>query len=291
MGIAFRIQDCRGDWAVVTGASAGIGEAYARRLAALGLNLMLVARREALLQALADELAQAHGVRVVAVALDLSSPGAGAVLSSRLGQLGEARLRLVVNNAGCGRWGRFEADHAARYAEIVRLNCAAMVEVTAALLPALTRSTPSALVNVSSQAAYQPVPYMAVYAASKAFVQSFSQALFEELAAAGVLVQTLVPAPTATEFDRLAGAYSSALIGRGAPQDVVATSLSGFERGTAVAGNARGLWKQRLFVGLCKPEFVIRQVGKMFRPPSNLTAKRLLTTHQTAHGRFRSPRS
>jgi len=268
MSIEFRLQDCKGDWAVVTGASAGIGQAYARELAARGMNLVLVARREALRQALADELAQAHRVRVVPVVLDLSSPGAGEVLAQRIGQLGEVRLRLVVNNAGCGRWGPFAAEDAERYAEIVRLNCAAMVEVTAALLPGLKRSAPSALVNVSSQAAYQPVPYMAVYGASKAFVQSFSQALFEELGAAGVLVQTLVPAPTATEFDRRARAYASTLVGRGAPADVVSASLTGLERGAAVATNVKGLWKQRLFAGLFSPEFVARQVARMFRPPS-----------------------
>jgi hypothetical protein len=268
MGNVFRLQDCSGGWAVVTGASAGIGQAFARQLAARGLNLVLVARREALLQALADELAKAHRVRVVPVALDLSSPGAGETLARHVDRLGEARLRLVVNNAGCGRWGPFTTEEAGRYAETVRLNCAAMVEVTAALLPGLKRSAPSALVNVSSQAAYQPVPYMAVYGASKAFVQSFSQALFEELAPAGVLVQTLVPAPTATEFDQRAGAYTSAVVGRGSPEAVVSASLAGLERSAAVASNAKGLWKQRLFAGLFRPEFVVRQVGKMFRPPS-----------------------
>lgn len=267
MAVVFRVQDCGGHWAVVTGASAGIGQAYARRLAAIGMNLVLVARREPLLQALADELAQAHGVRVVPVALDVSSPGAGETLSRRIDELGDARLRLVVNNAACGLWGPFSGGDTARHAEIVRLNCAAMVDVTAALLSQLTRSAPSALVNVSSQAAYQPLPYMAVYGASKAFVQSFSLALFEELAPVGILVQTLVPAPTATEFDQRAGAYTSTVVGRGAPEDVVAASLAGLERGTAVASNAKGLWKQRLFAGLFRPEFVVRQVARMFRPP------------------------
>lgn len=268
MATAFRLQDCGGAWAVVTGASAGIGRAYARELAARGMNLVLVARRDPLLLALADELAPAHGVRVVPMAMDLSAPGAGEALLGRIEELGDVRLRLVVNNAACGRWGPYSSDQAARYGEIVRLNCGAMVDVTAALLPRLTRSAPSALVNVSSQAAYQPVPFMAVYGASKAFVQSFSLALFEELAPAGVLVQTLIPAPTATEFDQRAGAYTSSVVGRGAPEDVVAASLAGLERGAAVASNAKGLWKQRLFAGLFRPEFVVRQVARMFRPPA-----------------------
>ena len=268
MATAFRLQDCGGAWAVVTGATAGIGRAYARELAARGMNLVLVARREPLLRALADELAQAHRVRVVPVALDLAFPGAGEVLSRRIDELGDVRLCLVVNNAACGRWGPYASDQAGRYAEIVRLNCGALIDVTAALLPQLTRSVPSALVNVSSQAAYQPVPYMAAYGASKAFVQSFSLALFEELRTVGVLVQTLVPAPTVTEFDQRAGAYSSTLVERGRPEEVVAASLAGLERGAAVAGNAKGLWKQRLFAGLFHPEFVVRQVATMFRPPA-----------------------
>jgi len=267
--MAFRLHHQRGAWAVVTGASAGIGQAFARELAAQGMNLLLVARRRPLLQALADELAAAHRVQVEALPLDLLSPGAGERLARELdARLGDARLGVVVNNAGSGRWGPFVPDEAERYAGIVRLNCAATVEVAAAMLPRLARSAPSVLVNVSSQAAYQPVPYMAVYGASKAFVQSFSQALFEELAPAGVLVQTLVPAPTATEFDQRAGAYASALAARGTPQEVVAASLADLDKGVCVASNVQGLWKQRLFAGLFSPAFVTRQVAKMFRPPA-----------------------
>ena len=112
------------------------------------------------------------------------------------------------------------------------------------------------------------MPYMAVYAASKAFVQSFNQALFAELAPAGVLMQTLVLAPTATDFDRQSGAYASALIELGSTVAVVTAALAGLEGGAAVASNTTGLWKQRLFAGLFSPEFVVRQVAKMFRPPA-----------------------
>ena len=110
---------------------------------------------------------------------------------------------------------------------------------------------------------------MAVYAASKAFVHSFSQALHEELSDKGVLVQTLVPGPTATEFDRLAGAYTSALTARGSTADVVTASLAGLDGGAIVAGNAKGLWKQRLFAGLFPPRAVVREVAKLFRPPAS----------------------
>jgi short-subunit dehydrogenase len=263
----FRLAQCEGDWALVTGASAGIGREFALQLAARGVNVIVVARREPLLHALAIEIEQAHRVRVLPLALDLSKPGAGQSIRTRLEELGDIRLCVVVNNAACGRWGPFETTDANRYAELVQLNCAAVVAVTAALLPMLKQSAPSALINVSSQAAYQPVPYMAVYAASKAFVQSFSQALYAELAPARVLVQTLVPAPTVTDFDQQAGAYASAVIERGSTVAVVAAALAGLEKGAAIASNKPGLWKQRLFAGLFSPEFVVRQVAKMFRPP------------------------
>jgi short-subunit dehydrogenase len=125
------------------------------------------------------------------------------------------------------------------------------------------------VINVSSAAAYQPVPFMAVYAASKAFVQSFSQALHGEWKEHGILVQTLVPGPTATEFDAKAGAYESALTERDAPADVVRAALAGLERDVPVVNAAKGTYKQRVFAGLAPHAMVIREVGKMFRPPES----------------------
>lgn len=263
----FKLADCAGHWAVVTGASSGIGCAYARQLAARGLHLLLVARSEPALQALADELARSHGVRAEAAALDLTAPAAAPALAARVDALAPAGLRLLVNNAGCGQWGRFDAAPAGRLDEIVRLNCAAVVALTEALLPALRRAAPAALVNVSSQAALQPVPYMAVYAASKAFVHSFGLALHEELAADGIHVQTLVPGPTATDFDHRAGAYASQVSARGRAEDVAAASLAALNRRRALAASVGGLWKQRLAAALLPPEVLLREVAKRFRPP------------------------
>ena len=265
----FKLADCAGHWALVTGASAGIGCAYAQQLAARGLHLLLVARSEPPLRALADELARSHGVRAEVAALDLTAPGAAAALARRADALAPSGLRLLVNNAGCGQWGRFDAAPPGRLAEIVQLNCAAVVALTEALLPALARAAPAALVNVSSQAALQPLPYMAVYAASKAFVHSFSLALHEELAATGVHVQTLVPGPTETEFDRRAGAYASQVSSRGRPEDVAAASLAALDGQRALAASVGGLWKQRLAAALLPPEFLLRQVAKIFRPPAD----------------------
>ena len=183
-----------------------------------------------------------------------------------LQQLGCTPLRLLINNAGAGAWGPFEQAQTSRYSEIIALNVAAVVETTAALLPELRRHTPSAVLNVSSQAAYQPVPYMAVYAATKAFVHSFSLALRQEMSECGVLVQALVPGPTETDFDRRAGAYDAAPMARGVPAAVAEAGLDGLERGSAVIGNATGLWRQRLFAGLLPHDMLLREVAKLFRP-------------------------
>jgi hypothetical protein len=150
---------------------------------------------------------------------------------------------------------------------MLRLNTWAIVALCHELLPHLSSFPSSVIVNVSSSACYQPVPYMAVYAASKAFVQSFSQALYGEWNERGVLVQTLVAGPTATEFDDIAGAYQSAVQHRGTPQEVVQASLAHLAKGAPVATHARGTYKQRLFAGLFPPAIVISAVARMFQPP------------------------
>lgn len=269
--MSFHLNDIKGGWAVVTGASAGIGRAYALALARHGMNLVLVARRQAELEAVAAEARTISGMAAQALALDLAAPGAAAqvlqVVQQAEASVRGSRLRLLVSNAGSGRWGAHDAAQLERYAEVLSLNVNALVALTTTLLPTLQANPPSAVVHVSSQAAYQPVPYMAVYGASKAFVHHFSLALHEELRGQGVLVQTLVPGPTATEFDAKAGAYESKVVQRGSPDAVVQASLAALNRGDAVATNASGIWKQRLFAGLAPPAMVVREVGKMFAPP------------------------
>jgi short-subunit dehydrogenase len=261
-----KVDELRGEWALVTGASAGIGREFCRQLAERGVNLVIVARREERLRALAGALSDELNIRVLVIAEDLSVPGAAARIAARTAQEG-VRIRLLVNNAAFGRWGRFESATVATYNEMLQANITAVVELTHVFLNELAAVTPSAIVNVASGAAYQPVPYMAVYAASKAFVLNFSEALYGEWSARGVLVQTLVPGPTESEFDQVAGAYASAISGRGSPAKVVQDSIAALERGDPVALNARGTFKQRFFAGLFPPKVVISQVAKMFRPP------------------------
>jgi short-subunit dehydrogenase len=262
-----KLAEAAGHWALVTGASSGIGREFAIQLAEKGMNVVLVARRLERLEALAVQLRDKHGVQVEAIGADLTQPGAVGQVKERLGRAG-IRIRLLCNNAAFGRWGRFENTPAALYQEMIELNTTAVVAMCHGFLDDLASFPSSLVINVSSPASYQPVPYMAVYAASKAFVQSFSQALHGEWKDRGILVQTLVPGPTESEFDTTALAYDSALTRRDTPEQVVRASLARLDPAQPVVAAAKGTYKQRFFAGLFPPSMVIREVGKMFTPPS-----------------------
>ncbi|HSD80483.1 MAG TPA: SDR family oxidoreductase [Solirubrobacteraceae bacterium] len=214
----------------MTGASSGIGEAFARRLARDGFDLLLVARRRPRLERLARELAEAHGATVDVLAADLTRAAPLRALEARLE--GEARLELLVNSAGRGEFGRLaESPREALDAEL-RLNALALLRVAhAALRPMLARRR-GAVVNVSSTAAFVPCPHYAVYGASKAFVNSLSEALHEELRGTGVRVQALCPGLTHTEIFESAGVDVSSLPGFlwMTPEAVVDASLAALER-------------------------------------------------------------
>ena len=259
------LDDCKGHWAVVTGASSGIGQEFSDQLAARGINVVLVARRTSRLEELAARLVRGHGVRAVAETIDLSIPGSGTRLRESV-RARDVRIRLLCNCAAFGRWGHIEAQPIATYDEMIRVNLNAVVELCLAFLQDLASYPSSAIINVSSVAALQPVPYMAVYAATKAFMQSFSQALYEEWRERGVYVQTLTPGPTATEFDDIAGAYESAIKRRAAPRDVVRESLRRLGQAAPVVYPARGAFKQRLLAALVPPRIFLKEAGKLFRP-------------------------
>lgn len=193
-----------GGAALVTGASAGIGEAFARALAARGMDLVLVARRNERLVALARELSARHGVRADAVAHDLARPDVHRSLPAAVAELG-VDVGLLVNNAGFGAYGPFaEADIEAQ-ARMVDLNCRAPVLLTHAFLPAMLARGTGGIVIVASIAAYQPAPFLATYGATKAFDLMLGEALWAELRGQGIAVLALSPGSTPTEFQRVAG--------------------------------------------------------------------------------------
>jgi short-subunit dehydrogenase len=190
---------------LVTGASAGIGEHLARRLAARGYGLVLAARRDARLQALRGELEQAHGVVVTTEAVDLADADARDALVGRLRAEGGREITGVCNNAGFGSIGPAVDVPLERDRRMLRLNVEALQQLTQAFLPRMVEQGVGAVLNVASTAAHQPVPGMAGYAATKAFVQSYSEAVHAELEGTGVSVTTLVPGFTRTEFGVAAG--------------------------------------------------------------------------------------
>jgi short-subunit dehydrogenase len=188
---------------MVTGASAGIGTAFAERLARDGYDLVLVARRRERLEELAKRLRESHRVDVEVLPADLVD--AGELLGVERRAAAVPGLDLLVNNAGFGTVGFFhEIDPDAEEREIL-LNDVALVRLTRAVLPGMVERGHGAIVNVSSMAGFQPSPYNATYAATKAFVNSFSEAVAEELRGTGVLVQALCPGFTRTEFQEVAG--------------------------------------------------------------------------------------
>jgi uncharacterized protein len=220
---------------VITGASAGLGEGFARALAAKKRNLMLVARREERLAALAVELAERYGVRVETLALDLAAPGAGEALMAAVGEAG-GTVDTLINNAGFGLRGRFDQLDLARQRQMIDLNCTVLVELCHRVLPGMIARRRGGILNVASTAAFQPGPWMAVYYATKAFVLSFSEALHEEAKPHGVHVSALCPGPTRTEFGDVASMADSALFERFAagPEGVIRDGLAALEANRAV---------------------------------------------------------
>jgi uncharacterized protein len=197
------------DLALITGASSGIGLELARVHAEHGGDMILVARREDRLAAFADELRGEHGRTVYVLARDLSEPGAAAALMADLDRA-DLRPAILINNAGFGYHGCFHAQDLARNARMVRLNITALMELTGLLAPRLVRAGRGRILNVGSTAGFVPGPNQAVYFATKAFVNSFSQAIAAELRGTGVTVTVLCPGPTASEFARAADVEGTA---------------------------------------------------------------------------------
>jgi short-subunit dehydrogenase len=213
---------------VITGASSGIGAAFAREFAQRGSEVVLVARRRERLEALAAEITHDTGARATVVEQDLAQPDAGRALKAELDRLGIS-ASSVVNNAGFGVHGPLALADPAALSAMIRLNVEALVDVTRSLLPDLIDAGRGALINVASNAGYQPVPGMATYAATKAFVLSFTEALWHELKGTGVRVLAISPGPTRTEFFDVVGSMESPGTLQ-APEQVVSTAMAALAR-------------------------------------------------------------
>src|SRR5216684_3698261 len=184
---------------LITGASSGIGEAFARKLAARGHNLLLVARSEDKLITLCNELGRARSIRAQYVAIDLSEKDAPARLFEET-KSRDLQIDFLINNAGFGSMGDFAKLPLDRELNMIDLNVRALVELTHRFLQPMRERKGGTIINVASTAGFQPVPFMAVYAATKAFVLSFTEALWEENRPLGIKVMALCPGVTETGF-------------------------------------------------------------------------------------------
>ena len=228
---------------LITGASSGIGEAFARRLAVDGHDLFLVARSEDKLRDLCTEMVAAHGVKAQYFALDLTEPGADARCFAETERLG-LEIDLLINNAGFGSMGDFAKLDIERELDMIRLNIGALVGLTHRYLGPMRDRRKGTIINISSGAGFQPIPFMATYAATKAFVTAFSEAIAEENRPFGIEVIAVCPGSTETPF------FETGNVGREfnakgmeTPEQVVETALSAIGSGKAKVVSG---WKNRL---------------------------------------------
>lgn len=236
--------------ALITGASGGIGEAFARRLAAEGLDLVLVARSRDRLEKLARELRKSCGVRAEVIKADLAEPEPGAPLRDAVERL-DMQVDLLVNNAGFGNTGHFHKLEATRDQEMIMVNVAALLDITHAFLPAMLESGRGGIVNIASLAAFQPTPYMTSYGATKAFVLSFSEGLWGEYHDRGIRVLCVCPGPVDSGFFEASGKPETRAMSRRMmlkPQRVVDDALVALEKERMVV--VPGGFTQNVMAGL-----------------------------------------
>ncbi|MEO8736951.1 MAG: SDR family oxidoreductase [Edaphobacter sp.] len=189
----------KGSYALITGASKGLGSAYAKALAERGANLVLVARSLEQLEKLAVDLRSKHGVRVETIQADLTDLSAVGDIARRLAQL-HIRIDLLINNAGAGLSGRFVGHTLENEISQINLNVHGLVALTFHFCREMAGRGKGGVINISSNSAFQPVPYMATYGATKAFALMFTEAVAEEMRSTGVRVMVACPGPTATQF-------------------------------------------------------------------------------------------
>jgi short-subunit dehydrogenase len=259
--------DYAGTTSLVTGASSGLGEEFARQLAARGGDMVLVARSADRLEALADDLRARHRITVTTLPADLSLP---AEVSRVAAQAATTEIDVLVNNAGFGTYGTFADLDAGREHDEIMVNAVAAVDLAHAVLPGMLGRRRGGIITVASAAAFQPSPHQAVYAATKAFALAFSEALWVETRGTGVRILALCPGPVATGYFTALGsqdATTSVIYRRMAdPADVVKAALRGFDRDTMTV--IPGLRTSFLAQGyrFFPRTLMARMTGKMLAP-------------------------
>lgn len=247
MSAAARLADRYPGAAVVTGASSGIGDAFARRLARDGFDIVAIARRSDRLNQLRDELERAHRVRVHPIVCDLADRAAVDALPARVRDLG-VDVGVLVHGAGALMYGRVETIDPALYANLIDVHCRVPVLLTSAWLPAMKARGRGAIVFVGSVSSYQAVPMLAVYGASKAFVLMFGEALWGELRHSGVDTLVVSPGWVTSELMDQAGVQVDARTGWWTAEAIVDRALSRLGRGPSLLVGAR----ERIMIALTR---------------------------------------
>jgi short-subunit dehydrogenase len=270
----------KGKVSLVTGASSGIGKAYARELAAKGSHVIVVARSKNKLEALAKELSAKYGIKAYALACDLSKPGAASQLAEQIAALG-LNVSILINNAGFGTHGRFEEISSEREQEMISLNVSSLVGMTHQFLPYMQQQKDGIIVNVASLASFQPIPYMATYAATKAFVLSFTEAIWAENRHLGVRVLALCPGTTKTEFFDVIGTTEMPGGINGTPESVVKAGFRGIEKGRSyIIDGTKNYWLAQSSRFLTR-RYTAAMTERMTRPTSSKTASSIPASGKT----------
>ncbi|MEJ7848094.1 MAG: SDR family oxidoreductase [Pyrinomonadaceae bacterium] len=251
---------------LITGASSGIGKEFARRLAAKKHNLVLVARSEEKLHTLCDELMAEHGITAHYVALDLIGFEADSRLFEETEKHG-MEVDWLINNAGFGSMGDFAKLDLEKELEIINLNVSALVALTHRYLTKMRGRKSGTIINVSSAAGFQPVPFMATYAASKSFVTSFTEAVAEENRPFGINVMALCPGPTETNFFEASEIDDATILkGRQTVEEVVETALNAIDRGRSKVVSGWVNYLGAVLGSVVPNALITRTVAKTLRP-------------------------
>lgn len=249
---------------LITGASSGIGETFARKLAERGHNLLLVARSEENLVMVCNEVGRSQSIRAEYVAMDISKPDAPLRLFEETQKRG-LEIDLLINNAGFGSMGDFARLDLNRELNMIDLNIRALTELTHRFIQPMREKKSGAIINVASTAGFQPVPFMATYAATKAFVLSFSEALWEENRTYGIKVMALCPGVTDTNFFEASRMLRPPVRTSQTSEQVVDVALRALARGksSVISG-----WMNRLMVQserLAPRKLILRAAGAVLR--------------------------
>jgi uncharacterized protein len=258
----------KGKWALVTGASAGIGRALAEELARGGTNLVLTARREDRLRRLAQELSAKHRIQAEIFVANLTQPAAPEAILQYTREKGRV-IDLLVNNAGFGQYGALHSTETDRLLQMVQVNCTAVLHLTRLFVPAMVARRSGDVLIVASTAAFQAVPYISTYAATKAFDLYLAEGLAEELQPHGIRVCALCPGTTTSEFHEIAGHPAHSRGREQSAETVARNGLKALAAGKSYVisglGNYLGAHGERLV----PRRLVTRIAAKMFRPANS----------------------